>query len=177
MQFVTQVKWYINTNICGDVRCPGQWKFPLTKDKKLVEKATMSNGEMLDFIDELDGLIEELLDETNPHQTNPHQNKWLDAMASYRAVMLKARSRTELSDNNIDIFQDLADMFDEKWISLHSMKGVTNYFHVIGSGHLSYHLKAYGNLCHCSQQGWEALNQKIKFVFFHNMQRDGQKKG
>ena len=81
----------------------------------------MLNGETRDFINELDGLIEELLDEANPHQ-----NQWLDAMASYRTVMLKARSRTEFSDNDVDIFQDLADTFYEKWISLHGTKGMTN---------------------------------------------------
>ena len=48
---------------------------------------------------------------------------------------------------------------------------------MIGSGHLSYYLKAYGNLYHYSQQGWEALNQKIKFIFFHNTQRGGQING
>ena len=69
----------MNTTICGDVTCPGQWGFPLTEDKQLVNKVIMSNEETQEFIDNLDGFIEELFDEPNLHQ-----NQWLETMASYR---------------------------------------------------------------------------------------------
>ena len=88
--------------------------------------------------------------------------------------MLNARSRAEFLDNDIDLFNDLADSFHEKQIVLHGTKGVMNYFHMIGARHLPYYHKMNANLYHYSQQGWEALTQKIKFIFFQNIQHGGQ---
>ena len=42
------------------------------------------------------------------------------------------------------------------------LPGITNYLHLIGTGHLIYYLSLYRNLYRLSQQGWEALNKLIK---------------
>ena len=149
----------MNTHICGDHHHPGQWWFPLTDDKTLVNKVSMSNGPTCEFIDNLDGLIQPVI----PDDDNLCQEKWLGAIAAYNSMINAARSRAEFSNDDIGAFQDLVDDFYEKWINLHGKKGMTNYFHMIGARHLSYYLQIYRNLYHYSQQGWEALNQKIIF--------------
>jgi hypothetical protein len=50
---------------------------------------------------------------------------------------------------------------------------ITNYIHILGSGHLPYFAKKYGNLYRFSQQGWEALNQMIKHYYFNNTNHGG----
>ena len=52
-------------------------------------------------------------------------------------------------------------------------QGVTNYIHLIGAGHLSYFLHKYRSLYLYNQQGWVALNQKLKNFYFHNTNHGG----
>jgi hypothetical protein len=56
----------------------------------------------------------------------------------------------------------------QQWEELYGDTHITNYIHIIGSGHLPYFAKKYGNLYRFSQQGWEALNQMIKHYYFNN---------
>jgi hypothetical protein len=55
------------------------------------------------------------------------------------------------------------------------MKGdsITNYIHMLGAGHLVYFISKYRNLYKFSQQGWEAMNQKLKYFYFHNTNHGG----
>jgi hypothetical protein len=50
---------------------------------------------------------------------------------------------------------------------------MTNYIHVIGSGHLTYFAKQYGNLYRFSQQGWESMNKLIKHYYYNNTNHGG----
>jgi hypothetical protein len=52
-------------------------------------------------------------------------------------------------------------------------EGVTNYLHMLGSGHLMYYMKVHRNLYKYSQQGWESLNAKVKLSFFNHTQCGG----
>jgi len=67
----------------------------------------------------------------------------------------------ELMDEEIDPFQYLVDEFFGIWIDVFVEEGVTNYIHMLGSGHISYFCKKYGCLYLYLQQGWEALDSKI----------------
>jgi hypothetical protein len=44
---------------------------------------------------------------------------------------------------------------------------------MIGAGHLTYYLTKYRNLYKFSQQGWEAMNKKLKYFYFHNTNHGG----
>jgi hypothetical protein len=63
--------------------------------------------------------------------------------------------------------------FMQQWVDLYGATHITNYIHIIGSGHLPYFAKKYGNLYRFSQQGWEALNQMIKHYYFNNTNHGG----
>jgi hypothetical protein len=69
---------------------------------------------------------------------------------SYRKVIKLLTSHSFLSDDDIEMFQNHADNFFESWIELY---GVTNYIHLLGSGHMQYFLQKYGFLYLYSQQG------------------------
>jgi hypothetical protein len=54
---------------------------------------------------------------------------------------------------------------------------VTNYIHMLGSGHVKYYMAVHCNLYKYSQQGWESLNAKLKQLFFSHTQRGGNEGG
>ena len=66
------------------------------------------------------------------------------------------------------------DDFYQSWIKLSlGKRGVTNYIHLLGSGHISELLFKWRNLYAHSQQGWEALNSLVKSVYFRRSNRGG----
>lgn len=66
-----------------------------------------------------------------------------------------ARRREECTDDDIKLFKSQCALFYDTWISLHDTVGVTNH-----------------NLYWPSQQGWKAVNRKIK-LFFNDTQHIG----
>jgi hypothetical protein len=83
------------------------------------------------------------------------------------------RKRSEYTDDEINLFQDLIDDFFLKYIKETGVEGITNYIHMLGSGHIKYYMELHRNLYKFSQQGWESLNSKYKQVFFRHTQRGG----
>ena len=51
-------------------------------------------------------------------------------------------------DSDVDIvdLQNNIDNWYRLWISLTGIEGMTNYIHLLGSGHITYYLKKYMNL-------------------------------
>ena len=62
-------------------------------------------------------------------------------------------------------FVEHADNFFQLWVELYGHQGITNYIHMIGSGHFEEYMAKWGNLNKYFQQGWEALNALIKLFF------------
>jgi hypothetical protein len=82
-----------------------------------------------------------------------------------------------LSEEDIALFQEHADDFFEDWIEVFGVEGVTNYIHLLGSGHMEYFLEKYGCLYLYSQQGWEAMMGNVQAVMHLNTQRGGKGSG
>ena len=53
------------------------------------------------------------------------------------------------------------------------MAGVTNYIHMLGSGHLIEFLYKYWNLYKYSQQGWENQNKQATGMYHKHIQKGG----
>ena len=81
-------------------------------------------------------------------------------------------TRNELKDYEVH-----TDKFYQLWIDLHGRHGMTNYIHMLGSGHMYEYMVRWGNLTKYSQQGWEALNSLIKVFFFKRTNKGGHKSG
>jgi hypothetical protein len=73
----------------------------------------------------------------------------------------------------VEQFQTLGDDWWAVWMSLVGRDGITNYTHIVSSGHLAFYMKEWGNLCRSSQQGWEGYNSLIKSVYYRRTQRGG----
>jgi hypothetical protein len=87
------------------------------------------------------------------------------------------RQKHDFSDDAIMEFQTFVDMFYQSWVELHGKAGVTNYVHMLSSGHISEYLRHWRNLYQHSQQGWESLNSMVKVFFFRRTQRGGKGRG
>jgi pantothenate kinase-related protein Tda10 len=83
------------------------------------------------------------------------KERWKQCLEHYKSLFVMLRKREDFSDEEIIEFQKEADLFNKIWIEIHGVKGVTNYIHMIGSGHVADFLEYYKNLYRHSQQGWE----------------------
>jgi hypothetical protein len=54
--------------------------------------------------------------------------------------MTMARQRGDFMNEEINELSDQCDQFIEVWVDLDGLIGMTNYFHMIGSGHMTYFL-------------------------------------
>ena len=52
---------------------------------------------------------------------------------------------------------------------------MTNYGHCLAAAHFCFFADEYENLHRFSQQGWEAMNQKIKYYYFNNTSHGGSR--
>jgi hypothetical protein len=168
--FTTKIQEHINSKILGTPRRPSQWKLPITEKKEL-GPISMTNTKVRKIIDNFDPLVDAVLPDDTPEHT---KDLWYKSMDSYRELMVMVRQREDFSDEDIEEFSDLCDDFYENWIELHQREGITNYIHLIGSGHVTYYLRRYRNLYRFSQQGWESLNSKVKRIFYKNTQKGGK---
>jgi hypothetical protein len=168
-EFVKKVELHMNTKILGTNRRPAQWSMPVT-DKKELGPISMTNTKVRKIINSMDELIASVLTDT------PEVKKalWYKSMDCYRDLIVMVRQREDFSDEDIEEFSELCDEFYQAWIDLHEREGITNYIHLIGSGHVTYYLRRYRNLYRFSQQGWESLNSKVKRIFYKNTQKGGK---
>eukprot|EP00978_Attheya_sp_CCMP212_P002202 scaffold4490_cov46-Attheya_sp.AAC.7 len=91
--------------------------------------------------------------------------------------MLKLRQHADFTDDDIAEFQHDFDMFFQDWVELHGKNGLTNYIHLLSSGHISEYLFKWRDLYAHSQQGWESLNNQFKTMWFHCTGRGGAANG
>lgn len=87
--------------------------------------------------------------------------------------MVKLRNKRDFSDEMIVSFQKDMDAFFQIWVVLFTFKGISNYIHMLASGHIAACLFHWRNLYRYSQQGWEAFNALLKTFFFRRTQRGG----
>jgi hypothetical protein len=98
---------------------------------------------------------------------------WTIAVENYRSAMDLLRQKEDFTNDGIAMFQKHADLFFQNLVKLHGNAGVTNYIHMMGSGHVAEYLYKWRNLYRYSQQGWEAMNSMIKTFFFRRTNHGG----
>ena len=177
--FLSGFEEFVNTNILGSIARKTNWRIHTSKSKdhrQCIRDQTMPNNHVRKFIDKFESLLTFCLQSDSDDAALRKQN-WLEAVVLYRNIIRTARRREDFSDDMIEEFAEMTDEFYRKWLSLHADKGVTNYFHMIGSGHLTHYLRKWRNLYQFLQQGWESLNHQIKIFYFSRTQRGGHTAG
>ena len=194
--YVQEVQSIVQRKLLGTFIRPKHWKFPLKNEGKevilntdsslnafylfflnlrflffsQVGKVKLSNKSTRKFINGLHYLINFIFNK--PEDEEKH-DAWHRIIANYQPAMEILRKRSDYTPADIEQFQDYIDVFFSEYIKETGAEGITNYIHMLGSGHVKYYMEVHKNLYKYSQQGWESLNAKYKQVFFNHTQRGG----
>jgi hypothetical protein len=179
--YIKAVNTVMKTKVLGSAEYPAQWKLKISKGKTTVEKENLTNMRARKYIAGIHEVIAivfapEMDQDSHIVTRGINQAKklaWTEFVNLYQALMVNARQETDFTDLQIETFHDQCGKFLHLWVKLHGYKHVTNYIHYIGSGHLVYYLRKFRNLYKYSNQGWEALNQKIKRYYMNNTNHGG----
>ena len=165
----------VNTQILGRSECNsknGQWQVPLDKnDNNKLGDVKLSGHASTKFMNNFMHLVKACTQE----YSDAYTTQWENTVIAFRGVMLTLESKEEFTQQHVDNFQLDADIFCDLYCGLTGRDGMTNYFHILRSGHFSYFLLKYKNLYLLSQQGWENVNSRFKRSFHNNTQKGGGK--
>ena len=113
--------------------------------------------------------IEQLINYCIPSSTNDEikrQEKWFSAVHYYKLSMIILRKKNgEYTASKLRNYQEHTGIFGNLWIDLHQERGMTNYIHLIVSGHVYEYMLEWRNRYRFSKQGWESLNSLVKQFF------------
>ena len=170
-RFVSEMENLINMSILGTCEDPCQWICPFDPKKKEFGPITMDNVRTRRIIDALNIIVDVcVIDEGR-------KTLWMIALNNYRISMVLLRKKEDFTNETIAAYQCHDDKFFQAWVCLWQKEGITNYMHMIGSGHLANYLYKWNNLYRFSQQGWEAMNSLIKTFFFRRTSHGGGVRG
>ena len=165
--FMKKIRHMADTQVCGTVTRPAQTRIPFDTTTNTLGVLKLDNGRVRKFLNHIEELVD--LCVIDP-RTKP---LWKSSIQHYRVSMVMLRNKERLTRDEIWAYQKKADYFFRDWIDCHAAEGMTNYVHMIGSGHVLEYLLHWGNLANHSQQGWEAFNSQFKTYFFNRTQRGG----
>ena len=169
--FLSKVEHIINTRILGTDDTPSQWSVPTVKHKgesTSIGIINMENYKMRHIINSIDDLIDISIKDPN------RRSRWKYSVKHYHHAMIIMRKKGgDYTKEELKSYDSHAKFFFQSWVGLHGAIGVTNYIHMIGSGHMLKYMEMWGNLNKYSQQGWEALNALIKLFFFRRTNKGG----
>ena len=80
--------------------------------------------------------VDVLIDSAFSNADDDYKNKLKLACSKYLQAIELLTAHRILSDDEQETFQDLIDDFFQIWIDLFSTEGMTNYIHLLGSGHI-----------------------------------------
>jgi hypothetical protein len=166
--FAASIEEHVNNEILGDDNNPGQWRFPISdKDGTSVANLRMHNPHTRKFVKNFHSLVDCCVVEEE------RRGKWKEIVEHHRQAMKLVTKHEDLTDAEIVEYQRLADKFFKAYVELLGRDGMTNYVHMVGSGHIADFLLRWRSLYRHSQQGWEALNNLIKTFYARRTQRGG----
>jgi hypothetical protein len=180
--FIQKVEEIFNCEITGTREQPGQFAVLPTQKPDGGKKTDteiaiicMANDRTVKAIDKMETLINLCVpnEEVQPRR----KMLWERCIPKYRNAMLKLRQHADFTDDDIAEFQNDFDLFFQDWVELYGKNGLTNYIHLLSSGHISEYLHKWKNLYAHSQQGWESLNNQFKTMWFRRTGRGGAANG
>jgi hypothetical protein len=168
--FMKDFEEIINTQVLGTHARRANWRLATGKDKdnrECIVDQTLPNTHVRKFLAHFDAIADHCIVDLE------RRGDWNATIHMWNDVMEYARKREDFDDAAVDQFQTRADDWFAHWVLLAGRDGLTNYTHMVGSGHLAFYMREWGNLYRYSQQGWESMNSLIKSVYFRRTQRGG----
>ena len=98
-------------------------------------------------------------------------------MSLYKQTIELVGCRKQFFFNDVCRFQQTANDICDLYCYLTGRNGIKYYLNLLRSGHCVYFLLKRCDLFKYPEQGWEAVNGKMKCYFNHNAQKGEGKKG
>jgi hypothetical protein len=152
LNLASSIQRIVNTRILGTIIRPKQWKMPLGKKNDTILKVSLSNKKTRQFMENIGVLIDYIFH--HPEDTKKRNTRHY-LCGKYCEAMEILQLRREYTDEDIELFQQKIDEFFIAYAerSGAGKEGITNYIHMLGSGHKKYYMKVHRNLYKYSQQG------------------------
>ena len=160
-------------------KLPPKWTHTLDKDKKgntklLPFKMNYDTSKRIFHQRSLPGLYELIDIAVVDNEDNKH---WRAFIVSYLNCMDKVTSSQEYTRRDVDELDVLCKkMYHLLVTTIGGLEACTNYFHIIGSGHVVWMAREYGNLWRFRNEGVEAFNKIVSLRYNKFNKRGGYKK-
>ena len=179
--YVARVESVLKTQILGKVGRPHSYTIPFVAKDRVISDLNMSNGPCRKILDKFDLLIDVCITESgekdNGLSVQGEVDQWKLAIGHYRKGLHILLSKVDCSVSQILVMQNNFDMFAQIIIFKlgYDKEIVTNYMHLIYTGHMAEYMVHLKCLYRHSQQGWEHLMGNLKQYCFRRSNRGGGK--
>jgi len=174
--YIQDLEDVIQRKVLGSDTSPSHWKLRWSRSADgahQIEPIQAHNTTVRCMMNSISLLIESAFSNGD----NEDKTKLILACSKYSQAIELLTAHRILTDEEMDMFQDLIDDFFLIWIELFSTEGMTNYIHLLGAGHILYFLQKYKCLYIYSQQGWESMNSICTGYILQNSSRGGKGSG
>jgi hypothetical protein len=187
-QFKTDLENVMNTQVFGNASMgrESQWSFKWAPGCRQMAKYSMSGVTATKLMKGLAMIARTLfssnLDQESKTEEEGRQireqnmeleQKWVSLSENLLPMWDWIEKKDNFSEIDLVRLHKFTSTFMRQWVDLCHGNHMTNYIHVLGSGHLTYFARNYGNLYRFLQQGWESLNKLIKYFYYNNTNHGG----
>lgn len=173
---INDMNLFLQTEIFGTTDSKSDHEFiKLGVDGK-IESIAMQNKECRKVFNRIEDFLNvvytpDIRQLNTDNEENYH--KLVSFATSYHSVLEKLWVYKSYNDDEINVMQVQIDEFMVTYKSIFG-EDITNYFHYLDSGHVTFFLKKYkGNIMQFANQGWEGLNAWVKMIIKTKTQRGG----
>jgi hypothetical protein len=145
-----------------------QWDDTNTKKLKLI-KLPLDQSKHIFAPSQLEGL-KRAVDIAVQPQDEVKRTRWKSFLTSYVSAIALLTTSVDYTDDDIVTLETKIDECYSLWLEVAGKKGVTNYFHYFGSGHIMWLIRRYGNLWRWRNEGVESENSilSLRYNKFNN---------
>ena len=176
-EFLCAMESCFQNEVLGSENSPSHWKLKYSRDNNSgqfqVDPFQLRNNIVRRMMDSIDIIVNAAMGE----EDDEFKLRLLTALTCYKQAISLLTMHRYLNSDEKDSFQDLIDDFFEIWVELFGEEGITNYIHILGSGHMLYFIEKYDCLYMYSQQGWEDLNNRCQAFLMQSSSRGGYGSG
>jgi hypothetical protein len=137
-------------------------KLPFDQSKKIFKPEQLEN-------------LKSAVDIAVPAARIEHRWNWKEFLCLYVSIMATLTKSEDFTKEEMDTLEDTITKGYAMLMKVAGMKACTNYFHLLGSGHVIWLTRRYGNLWRWRNEGAEAQNSVLSLRYNKFNNRGGNK--
>jgi hypothetical protein len=161
---VLELEQIINTHSMGKPGNPGRYSIPADEKEGNILDINMDGNTSLRLLSKFDKTrIDLLMNEDEIGCDNLERESWYQVFCHLQNMFETMSQHEDFTDEELAVLKVYFDDFSDLWITLCVLDGISNYIHLIITGHLMYYLRKWRNFYRYESQGWEHLNSSIAY--------------